>query len=397
MAFKSLIVPAVALAGYAAAQSNSCSTTATVTLQSQGDAAALAGCTTFSGSIAIETGVSTGISLDGIEEITGDLVAKNATFVPSLEASSLQSIGGTFSLAEMTLLTSLTFPQLTSVANILWVTLPRLSSLGFTSGVTQATSVSITDTQLGSLQGLILQSVKQMILSNNNQLNEVDLPIKNIDTAFSVEFNGRNMTINLPNLVTAYNMTFRNVSELNMPSLAGVNASLGFYGCDFSDFALPNITSVGGDISFIGNDEVTNITMPQLSHLTGALQMSANAALLDINGFPDLSQVGGAIDINGNFTNVTLPALKNVQGACNLQSTADISSTCTTFNNLHSSGTIQGKVTCAGKESNPGGLGSSPSSSSTSTQKGEAGRDMYARSSAVTGVLGVFAALLGML
>lgn len=94
---------------------------------------------------------------------------------------------------------------------------------------------------------------------------------------------------------------------------------------------------------------------------------------------------------------VSLPALKNVEGACNLQSTQDIDTTCNTFNGLHSSGTIQGKVTCAGKESNPGGLGSTPSSSSTSTQKGDAARDLYARSSAVTGVLGVFAALLGML
>ncbi|KAF2155661.1 hypothetical protein K461DRAFT_274677 [Myriangium duriaei CBS 260.36] len=396
MAFKTLIVSALAVAGAAAAQSSSCSASATMTLQSQGDASALSGCTTFTGSIAIQTGIQSAIQLDNIQAITGDLVIENGTYIPSFSASGLKSIGGTFRLSYMTLLTSLNFPLLSQVGTISWITLPRLSSLTFGTGVSQAGTVLITDTALGSLDGLPLNSVKDFSVIQNQYLQEIDLPIKNIATAFQIAFNNNALKVSLPNLAVANNMTFRNVSSVVMPSLAGVNQSLGFYGCTFQQLSMPNLTTIGGDISFVGNNDVTNISAPILTSLGGALQLSANADLVNVTGFPELAKIAGAIDVNGNFSDLELPALKTVQGACNLQSTADIDPVCSHFNGLHPS-VIQGKVTCAGKESSPGGLGSTPSSSSTSSATGAAGRDMYARSSAITGVMGVLAAMFGML
>lgn len=273
-----------------------------MTLQSQGDADNIGSCTTFSGSIAIATDVSVQMNIDGIQVITGDLVADNTVNLPALEANDLESIGGTFALTNMTLLTSLSFPQLSTVNTIQWVTLPRLNSLSFNNGVTKANSVNIFDSQLGSLEGLTLNTVSEMYISNNNQLQMINLPVKTISTAFHVEFNGRDMSVDLPNLVVANNMTLSNVSTINMPSLQAVNQSLGAYGCTFESFAAPNLTSVGGDISFIGNDDVTNVSMPVLTTLGGALKFAENSDLVNITGFPELAQIDGAIDISGNFS-----------------------------------------------------------------------------------------------
>lgn len=407
MAFKNVAM-AIAMAGYAAAQSstNVCQPTGTMTISSQGDAGAIAGCTTFSGTIAVATGVTAPLSLDGIQTITGDLIVENVIGLPSFEAGNLASIEGTFSLINMTLLTSLSMPQLSIVNTIEWITLPRLQSLSFNKGVTNATAVNIFDSALGSLSGLNLESVSEMTISNNGQLTEVDLPITSINTGLAIEFNGQTMDVSFPNLENAFNLTFRNVSSLSMPGLGQVNQSVGFYGCTFDNISLPNLTSVGGSITFVGNNDVTNITMPELTSITGALFLSANPMLDTVNGFPLLKTIEGAIDMSGNFSSVSLPALSFVQGAVNIQSTADISQTCNNFQKLGTQ-VIKGKLTCtstpspsASSSTTPGAGGSgsgSGSSSQTSTHKGAASPELYARSSAVTGVLGIFAALLGML
>jgi len=88
-----------------------------------------------------------------------------------------------------------------------------------------------------------------------------------------------------------------------------------------------------------------------------------------------------------------------VSGAFNLQSSADISSSCSHFKTLSGSNqVIRGKFTCEGEKQKPGGVGSSTSSgsSSTSSQSGIAA-GTYAQSASITGVLGVIAAIFGML
>lgn len=58
---------------------------------------------------------------------------------------------------------------------------------------------------------------------------------------------------------------------------------------------------------------------------------------------------------------VELPALHDVKGAFNIQSTGDIQQTCdSTFKPLKSKGNIQGSYTCKGSVANPGGQGSTP-------------------------------------
>ena len=275
---------------------------ATTTIQNAGDASALASCSTFSGSIAIATGTTDAIAIDGVRRIEGSLIADNVTQITQLSADSLETIDDSFSLNGLTILSTLNFPRLTNVQTLDWTALPALQGLSFTTGVQQASTVSIQNTQLNTLDGINLQTVDQMTIANNNYLDDISMQLGNVSTSLILEANGRNVSAIFPNLEWAFNMTFRNCSQVSIPSLASLNGSMGFYANFFQSLSAPNLTTVGGSLSFVSNEDMTNISFPELKTVTGGLQVANNTALQNINGFPALQTVGGALDFNGNFT-----------------------------------------------------------------------------------------------
>ncbi|KAL1629686.1 cell wall protein Ecm33 [Neofusicoccum ribis] len=391
--FAKYALPVVAAAAGAHA---ACSASATTTIQSSGDASAIASCSTFSGSIAIATGAAGDIALNSVQSITGTLVANNVTQLSSLSGDSLQSIG-TLELQELTILSSLSFPQLSKVDKIDWSGLPALSSLTFTSGVKEASSVTIQNTFLSSLDGIDLEEVDTFFIANNNYLQDVTVQFSNINEALTLSANGDKLKASFPNLEWAYNMTFRNVSTISTPSLASLNGSLGFYGDKIESYEAANLTTIGGSLSFVGNGNLANISIDALEKVSGGFQIADNPELGNLS-FPALKTVGGALDFSGNFSSVDLPDLEDVRGAFNLQSSEDISSSCTHFKSLSGgSNVIKGKYQCAGKQANPGGADSTPTSTgsgSSSSSTGAAGR-LDVTNAAGLGAAGVLAAMLG--
>lgn len=278
----------------------SCSAS-TTTIQNAADASALATCQTFTGSIAIATGTTDSIALDGIQRITGSLIADNVTQMTSLSGDSLAIIGDSFSLTSMTILSTLNFPALVNVQTIEWTALPALQGLSFTQGVQQASVVSIQNTQLDTLDGINLQTVDQMIIANNPYLNDINMQLGNVTQSLILEANGRNVTADFPDMIWAYNVTFRNVSQVSIPSLASVNGSMGFFANFFSGVSAPNLTTVGGTLSLVSNADMTNMSFPELKTVSGGLQVANNTVIKTID-FPALQTVGGALDFYGNFT-----------------------------------------------------------------------------------------------
>lgn len=279
-----------------------CGSGGTTTIQSNADATGLAGCTTYSGSIAIATGTTDNIQLSGIRTITGSLIANNVTQMTSLSASSLQQIGDSFSLTSLTILSTLSFPQLTKVDTIEWTALPALQGLSFSTGVQEVSMLTIDNTQLNSLDGINLQVVDTMSVTNNPYLTSVNMQLGNVTKSMTLGANGRDLDAEFPNLMWAYNMTIRNASTVSIPSLASVNGSLGFYSDGFENLTAPNLTSVGGSLSFVSCNAVTNISMPELTTIGGGFQLANNTKLAKVDGFPALKTVGGALDFSGVFT-----------------------------------------------------------------------------------------------
>jgi len=375
-----VLLPTLAVVGAVAASSSTTSSIcsqATATINSAADATALADCTTITGDVLVSTVASGVINLDGPEQIKGDLICENNGYITTLSSTTLATIGGAFTLSNLTVLSTLEFVVLNAVDTISWAALPALPSLTFTDSVRTASSVTITNTFLSTLDGINLNTVATLDINNNNRLKTFSTQVGNITSSVNIDSNGKDLEVSFPNLIWASNMTFRNVSSVSIPSLAVVNGSLGFYENYFSSLSAPNLTKVGdlangqGSLAFVANPSLANITMPLLSSVGGAFQIANNSGL-DAISFADLSDVGGAIDFSGNFTTPVLPKLNDVKGGFNMQSTTSID--CSGFEAEHASGNIQGTYTCkttADAQSSSGtstGTSSSSSSSATSSK-----------------------------
>ncbi|KAL9596425.1 MAG: hypothetical protein Q9219_005809 [cf. Caloplaca sp. 3 TL-2023] len=365
------LLSALALASTALAQ---CSNQGTLTIASSADASQLASCSTYSGSIAIETGLAVPKDANGhqqlevttVKKITGNLTVTSAHMLSSLTFGSLQSISG-FELGDLTVLSELSMPALTEVNQLNFTALPALQNLDFGGiGITKASSVLITNTGLSSLMGINnLQQVDTFNVNNNQALQNISLMVSSITNSLDIEANDgyqSGLTTSFPMLETATNMTFRNCSVISLPSLANVTEDLGFYGNTFETFSAPNLTTAGGLI-FVDNEALTNISLPKLTSINATYQIANNTMLKRVDGFTKLSIVKGALDFSGNFTDVELPALTQVQGAFNMQTSGKFD--CSAFDKYEDNKVIKGKYTCRGSETKPGGAGSNPSGTSS--------------------------------
>lgn len=285
----------------------------TTTIQNQGDATALSGCTTFTGSIAIATNTANDISLDGVQSITGDLTAINAIGVTSISAGSLTNIGGTMQFVNMTVLNALNFPRLTTSHNIDWETLPALQGLGFTSGIQSTDILSIQDTQLQNLDGINPTTAGQIYISNNRYLTDINMQVANVTTNITIQSNNNGETnISFPNLVHATAMIVSQAAFLNFPTLQYVNGTMSIYSNAFTTFGCPNLTSTGG-LSIATNRELTNISFPALTMVgMNGISIMDNQALTDTITFPVLTRIAGAITVAGDFTGLVLPLVLGI-------------------------------------------------------------------------------------
>jgi hypothetical protein len=274
----------------------------------------------------------------------------------TLGSTTLESVGGSFTLGNLTKLSNLPFSVLTEVKEINWVTLPVLDVIGFTGNITTAEKVLIGNTFLSSLAGINLNEVDELEISNNNRLTSFVSNLGNVTKSLIIGTNGRNLQVSFPRLTWAFSMTFRNISAVSLPSLTTVNGTLGFYGNFLEGISAPKLVSVGqfntgaGGLAFVANSRLTQIDMPVLKTVGGAAQIANNTALETID-FPALESVGGAVDYSGTFGTPKLPKLKDVRGGFNLQSTEIVD--CTAFASLRASSGIQGVFKCAGAVTNP--------------------------------------------
>lgn len=245
--------------------------------------------------------MGTEVALDGIQQIVGSLIVNNATLLSTLSGSTLNSISGTMNLTDLTVLSTLQFPELKKVGVINFITLPALQTFTFTNVINTCSSVTISDTQLSSLDGINLDTVDTMVINNNRFLMTISTQVANITDSLDIDSNGQNLAIEFPNLIWAGNMTFRNTSSITMQSLASINNTLGIYENFFESIAAPNLTTVGGQLALVANPSLNNVTMNALTTV-GGLEIANNSELITINQFQKLKTVTGALDVTGNYT-----------------------------------------------------------------------------------------------
>lgn len=286
------------------AQSSQC-TQSTATIASPADATQLAtACKTFNGAIYVSNAAQGTVDFSGLNQVKGDFIAEHNGRLTGLSSSTLNSITGQFRLTNLTGLSSLSFTSLNSVGSISWTSLNALDSLTFgTPGIEKAKSVVISDTFLSSLAGIDVTTLEDLDINNNHRLSIWDSSLTNLTNTMNFLANGNNFTVSLDQLTWIANMTVNNVTSFSVPALQTVNGSASFGSNQFASFSAPNLTSTtSGNINFVGNPKLTNVTFPQLTKLGGALLIANNTALETVDGFPKLKTVGGAIKLRGNFS-----------------------------------------------------------------------------------------------
>ncbi|RYP75677.1 hypothetical protein DL769_003765 [Monosporascus sp. CRB-8-3] len=324
----------------------------TATIRTPADATQIANCDSVEGTVLIAPEAGQRIDIGGrLSEIGGDLIAQNNGLITDFSSTSLETIGGTFTLKNLTALSTLGFTRLSEVGSIDWATLTVLSDLNFGNpGITKAESVIIADTFLKSISGINVQSLSDMNINNNRWLTQFSTNIKSLSNVLNVQANGQNLTLEMPNLEWIANLTIANVTTFSAPSLATVNGSMRFDSNYFERFAAPNLTEVqDGDISFVSNPKLTNISFPSLERIGGGLTVANNTALESVDGFKKLERVGGAVAFRGSFSDVQLPEINDIVGGVEILSTENIADACQTLED-EKSNVIQGEYNCRGEE-----------------------------------------------
>jgi len=349
------LLPAFVAIGSAAAQSGTCTASGgTTTINSQADATQLASCRSVRGDVVIGTNAGPRIDISGPSEISGALRILNNGLIEAFTSNDLTKIGGEFRIQNVTKLLNLSLLKLTSAKSVAWQSVtslgaPRLGPL------TSAEEVSVSDTVLETLDAFNLKTTERIDINNNARLTKFTMNLNSLGDFMRINANGlqgSGVAVNLPNLVWIANMTIANVSTFEVPSLRVVNGSARFDSNFFMSFSAPNLTKIeSGDLSFIGNSKMTNLTFPKLTDIGGGLLIANNTALSKINGFPALTFVGGAVKLRGSFDEAELQSIKTVKGAFDASSTTDIEESCDGFEKhapQRQGGNcdIQGELTC---------------------------------------------------
>ena len=162
-----------------------------------------------------------------------------------------------------------------------------------------------------------------------------------------------------------------------------------------SSISAPNLTMVGSSLSFVNCTSLTNMSFPQLTSIGGTFLIANNTQLSTIGGFDQVTTIGGSIDWTGSFNNASLPAINDVRGGVNVQSSS--STFQCPFPNIQSNGVVKGKgFVCTGNVANPssGVNGTNQTANSGSQPSGKSAANKVASSAitfAATGVLVAFA------
>jgi len=373
-----------------------------VEINNQADATEISQCTSIANDVVLGVGAGPEIDLSGeLTQIKGSLIAENNGLLQTLRSSSLETIGKAFQLKNVTSLTNCEFTSLGEVGSIDWATLNKLPQPNFgTKGITKAKSVTVADTFIINLNGINVQDLADMNINNNRRLTKFSSSIKTLSNALYITANGLDLEVEMPNLEWIANMTIANVSSFAVPSLKTVNGSMRFNSNYFETFTAANLTELkDGDLSFVSNGKLTNITLPQLESIGGGLTIANNTQLEEIDGLTNLKDVGGAIIMRGSFNSISLPKLDNVVGTAQFISTGDIEKSCDTLNDL-SGNVVQGKVTRCESNIATANNNTSPAASDGDDESGNGSGNDDGNAASIAGVsmptLVSLAALAGM-
>lgn len=269
----------------------------TFTINSVADATALADCSSLVGDVLVGPNIPN-IDMSGPTHISGDLILENSGATTMLSTASLTTIKGALVLTNITWLTTLEMPALTSVGSIQFHVLPALTFLNFTSGITTVDSISIEDTFLASVYGIESTSFSELNIAFNRRLVNLDLPVRNVTGKFAVYQNGPKLRIYLPDLALVKHLNVSHVSSFDAPQLETIEELAQFDENYFTSLTAPALENCG-DLIISASVNLTNVSLPALKAVRGQLSITNSTMLAIIDGFQNLTTVDSDVTIRG--------------------------------------------------------------------------------------------------
>lgn len=314
-----------------------CLYSATKTITDQVGVQEVNACSAIQGDLLFQGEELTSVILS-VLYVYGDVIVQNATQLVSFNAANLAQVEGDFQLNTLQLLSDLNLANLNSVGTLLWQALPALGSTGLTAtpGLTKAQLVTVTDTGLENLDGINAVNVAVYDVNNNKDMNNMNVELQTVLQTLNIQYNSQDLEVTLPALLWAGNLTVSDVSSFTVGLLGTVNGSVYITNNTLELLSFPNVTEVGS-ITITNNDDLTKVLFPELTAVSGAFVIANNTDLTDSGDFDSLKSVGNLI-IEGAFKNASFPALTNVRGTFEFNSTGTAS--CDEFSGV----TVHGKT-----------------------------------------------------
>ncbi|KAF9428811.1 hypothetical protein BGZ94_000992 [Podila epigama] len=324
-----LMLLSVAAAMTVSAQQENCAKQ--VVVSSEADLSSIASCSTFSGSVTISGANINNVAWPTLTSLTGTIQVTSNPHLATFHLDNLKTSTGSIALYNNTALNSFTISNLKSLNALEIVTAPNLRHLSLSSVDTMGT-LKIEDTGLdnsGALPWSTVHKATNMGISNNKFLRNIDMPsLKTVSGRFIIAANGLlegegdGSSLHLANLTTCSNCTFRHLHELQIPSLSVVAASLSFDENNLKNLNVPALKSVGQTLSIVSNNLLSDISFPELTLIGGALMIANNTQLTTVDGFKNLTEISGVLNMRGAFDNVSLPKVTSVQGGMSILSSS---------------------------------------------------------------------------
>src|SRR5579859_3295044 len=130
------------------------------------------------------------------------------------------------------------------------------------------------------------------------------------------------------------------INALGLTSIGSINAAATvIYDGTIFNFTLPWRPGTNSGLLVYDFAWLNTLSFPMLNSIGGDFLFAQNPSVQSINGFPNLSRIGGNLNITGNFDAIDFPRLNSVGGTIYIQST---SSKFQCPNNLKTLGNVPG-------------------------------------------------------
>lgn len=285
------------------------------------------------------------LTLNELQKIDGILEVSDSSALVRMEAKNLHTISDSFRMSKLTTLAIISMPNLSTVKLLDWRVLPLLATINL-GQLEETESVIISDTSLSGLSGFSGTDMDVFDINNNRFLEFVHSEVQHIRGMLHISANANGAIVELPGLVESRNISIHNVGDLNMRSLRTVRGAVSLYDNLFLSLELPGLQTIDGTLSIAQNYALVWASFSLLSEVGGGLQVVNNSELTAIDFFPNLTMVGGALELMGNIQQNSWHSLKLVKGSVKLFTT-DKSFDCNSWSERTIAPVVKGgKVEC---------------------------------------------------